>query len=105
MSKEELTPEQKHIIHQNTVFWKIQQNLPGDFGQFRYESLCEMIYDVDKGYTTSGLREDLVKAYKESPRAFMLNMLEEIKAKCDTSIHLLECKKCGIDLPLGEESV
>ncbi len=34
----------------------------------------------------------------------MLDMLEDIKKKCDSAIHYLECKKCGIDLPEGEES-
>jgi hypothetical protein len=90
--------------HRNRVYLKIRAALPGDFEQFSHESLTEMIFDMNKGFTVGKLEAEAAKAFEESPRGFMLDMLEEIKKKCDTAIHLLECKKCGIDLPLGERS-
>jgi hypothetical protein len=91
--------------HRNRVYLKIRANLPGDFEQFSHEMLTEMIFGT-RNFTVDSLmlREDLIEKYKESPRDFMLDMLEEIKKKCDTCIELLQCKKCGIDLPLGERS-
>ena len=101
-----LSEEDKDYLneHRNRVYLQIRANLPGDFEQFSHEMLVEMIFDTYRGYATSKLRADLVEKYKESPRDFMLDMLEEIKKKCDTCIELLQCKKCGIDLPLGERS-
>ncbi len=100
----ELSPEEKHNLHQNKVYLRIRANLPGDFEQFSSESLSEMIFNVDKGFTALMLREDLVEKFKASPRDFMIGMLEEVKKKCDEVLHLLECKKCGIDLPVEEDS-
>jgi len=96
--------EERNADHRNKVYLRIRANLPGDFEQFSHEMLTEMIFDKDRGYTTTKLDSKLVAEFKKSPRYFMIDMLEEIKKKCDTVLHLLGCKKCGIDLPVGEES-
>jgi len=101
---EEMTDEEYQTYHHNKVYSSIRAALPGDFEQFSHEMLTEMIFDMNKGFTTARLKPELVEWFKASPRGYMIDMLEEIKKKCDTALHLLECKKCGIDLPKGERS-
>ncbi len=55
----------------------IRAKLPHYFTMFSHESLQEMIFDKNMGYTTPLLSEEAAKEYEASPRAFMIRLLKK----------------------------